>query len=105
MVLHSGKRSRSSALGTSMPPGASSTAADSMPCSARRSRSSRKGSSASYDAARYGFEDLQFYRELTFPADRRLLPEDAAEDHLRQDAAAVLRSWAEQLPFDAEPKF
>ena len=51
MVLHSGKRSRSSALGTPMPPGASSTAADSMPCSARRSRSSRKGSSASYDAA------------------------------------------------------
>jgi len=87
MVLHSGKRSRSSALGTSMPsfahwsttaavpaagspestppvfrvavaalvqakrpsriPEASSTAADFMPCSARRLRPSRKGSSAS----------------------------------------------------------
>jgi guanine deaminase len=60
---------------------------------------------AGNDVARYGFEDLQFYRELTFPAGRRLLQEDATEDHLRQNAAAVLRSWAEWLPFDAEPKF
>jgi guanine deaminase len=59
----------------------------------------------SYDVATYGFEDLQFYRELTLPAEQRIVREDSAEDELRTDAAAVLRAWAEQLPFDVEPKY
>ena len=33
----------------------------------------------SYDVATYGFEDLQFYRELTRPNDERSIQEDAAE--------------------------
>jgi guanine deaminase len=59
----------------------------------------------SHDVATYGFEDLQFYRELTYPVVGRFLQEDAADDGQRQDAAAVLRSWAEKLPFDVEPKY
>jgi len=59
----------------------------------------------SYDVATYGFEDLQFYRELTHASDQRSLQEDAAGDDLRQGAAAVLRAWAELLPFDVEPKY
>jgi guanine deaminase len=59
----------------------------------------------SYDVATYGFEDLQFYRELTYPADKRFLQEDAAEGELRQEAAAALRAWAEQLSFEVEPKY
>ncbi len=52
-----------------------------------------------------GFEDLQFYRELTHASDRRSLREDAAEEELRQGAAAVLRARADQLPFDVAPKY
>lgn len=59
----------------------------------------------SYDVATYGFEDLQFYRQLTYPASQRLVEEKAAADDLRHDAAAVLRAWAEQLPFEVVPKF
>jgi guanine deaminase len=59
----------------------------------------------SYDVATYGFEDLQFYRELTLPAERRSVQEDSADDELRADAAGALRAWAEQLPFDVEPKY
>jgi guanine deaminase len=59
----------------------------------------------SYDVATYGFEDLQLYRELTYPAVKRFLQEDAAEGELRQYAAAALRAWAEQLPFEVEPKY
>jgi guanine deaminase len=59
----------------------------------------------SYDAATYGFEDLQFYRELTLPTSERALQEDAADDDLREVAAAGLRAWAEQLPFPVEPKY
>ena len=59
----------------------------------------------SYDVATYGFEDLQFYRELTrAPADRSIR-EDAAGGELREAAAAGLRSWAEQLPSAVEPKY
>jgi guanine deaminase len=59
----------------------------------------------SYDVATYGFEDMQFYRELTYPAGKRFLQEDAAGDRQRQNAAAVLRAWADKLPFDVEPKY
>ena len=59
----------------------------------------------SYDVATYGFEDLQFYRELTLPAGKRMVQEDAADDSLRKDAADILRSWADQLPFDVESKY
>ncbi len=59
----------------------------------------------SYDVATYGFEDLQFYRELTLPAGKRLLRADGDEGDLRRDAAAALRAWAEQLPFEVEPKY
>jgi guanine deaminase len=59
----------------------------------------------SHDVASYGFEDLQFYRELTHPADKRLIREDAAGGDLRDEAAAILRRWAQQLPSPVEPKF
>jgi guanine deaminase len=52
----------------------------------------------SLDVGTYGFEDLQLYRELTYPAERRSLREDAADEPLRGHAAEVLRRWAEQLP-------
>lgn len=58
----------------------------------------------SHDVAVNGFEDLQLYRELTYPAERRSLNEQPAEGELRKQAADVLRSWSEALPFDVEPK-
>ena len=58
----------------------------------------------SYDVAVNGFEDLQLYRELTYPAEQRQLRGDAVEPDLREQAADVLRSWAERLPFPVEPK-
>lgn len=59
----------------------------------------------SYDVATNGFEDLQLYRELTYPAERRQLREEGAEGELRNEAADVLRGWAAQLPITVEPKF
>ncbi|MGH3219875.1 MAG: nucleoside deaminase [Streptosporangiaceae bacterium] len=59
----------------------------------------------SYDVATYGFEDLQFYRELTRPNDQRSVQEDAAGGELRELAASGLRAWAGQLPFPVEPKY
>jgi hypothetical protein len=59
----------------------------------------------SYDVATYGFEDFQFYRELSYTADKRFLQEDAADDPLHQNAAGVLGAWADQLPFDVEAKY
>ena len=59
----------------------------------------------SYDVATYGFEDLQFYRELTRPSGERSVQEDAADDDLRAAATAGLRAWAEQLPAPVEPKY
>ncbi|MEU8350643.1 hypothetical protein CRI70_30410 [Streptomyces sp. Ru87] len=59
----------------------------------------------SHDVATNGFEDLQFYRQWARPnADRTLLRE-VPDESLREDAASVLRQWAAQLPFEAEPKF
>ena len=59
----------------------------------------------SYDVASYGFEDLQLYRELSYTADKRFLQEDAADDPLHQEAADVLRAWADPLPADVEAKY
>jgi guanine deaminase len=58
----------------------------------------------SHDVATFGFEDLRFYRELTRPPAERSLPETAADEPLRQQAASALRDWADQLPFPVEPK-
>jgi guanine deaminase len=59
----------------------------------------------SYDVATYGFEDLQFYRELTRAPAERSIREDAAGGELREAATAGLRSWAEQLPSAVQPKY
>jgi tRNA(Arg) A34 adenosine deaminase TadA len=59
----------------------------------------------SYDVATFGFEDLQFYRELTFPNERRQLQEDAATGSLHARAVDVLRKWAENLPISVQPKY
>jgi guanine deaminase len=59
----------------------------------------------SHDVATYGFEDLQFYRELTRPNEERSVREDAVGGELREAAAAGLRAWAGQLPFPVEPKY
>lgn len=59
----------------------------------------------SYDVATYGFEDLQFYRELTHPSDQRSVRAEAADEDLREAAAAGLRAWADKLSFPVEPKY
>lgn len=58
----------------------------------------------SHDVAANGFEDLQLYRELTYPAERRSLQEDVAGGSLGERAADVLRSWADRLPEPVVPK-
>ncbi|MET7970308.1 nucleoside deaminase [Micromonospora sp. NPDC005305] len=60
---------------------------------------------SSHDVATYGFEDLQFYREVALPADRRSLREEVADAALRDQAVDVLRKWADMLPSSVEPKF
>lgn len=57
------------------------------------------------DVASARFEDLQLYRELTYPADKRSIREDAADADIRRRAADVLGSWVKQLPVPTEPKF
>ena len=59
----------------------------------------------SHDVATYGFEDLQFYRELTHPQAERSVKEVAADGELREAAVAGLRAWTRTLPFDVEPKY
>ena len=59
----------------------------------------------SHDVATYGFEDLQFYREVAQPVERRSLREEVAEGVLRDQAVDVLRKWAGMLPSPVEPKF
>jgi guanine deaminase len=59
---------------------------------------------SSRDVATYGFEDLQFYRELTLPRDHRTLREDSAGGVLEADAISVLKSWADALPAPVMPK-
>jgi guanine deaminase len=58
----------------------------------------------SYDVGTYGFEDLQFYRDLTLPAGQRLLVGQTDDGQLRAEAADVLRLWAQALPYPVEPK-
>ncbi|MBQ0891928.1 nucleoside deaminase [Micromonospora sp. U56] len=60
---------------------------------------------SSHDVATYGFEDLQFYREIAQPIDRRSLREELAEGALRAQAVEVLRAWADKLPVPVEPKY
>jgi guanine deaminase len=59
----------------------------------------------SYDVAANGFEDLQLYREMARPTHQRSLREDEAGEDLRNEAADVLRSWAQALPEPVEPKY
>jgi tRNA(Arg) A34 adenosine deaminase TadA len=59
----------------------------------------------SRDAATYGFEDFQLYRELSQPAAERSLREDPAGEALRNQAAEVLREWAGRLPEPVVPKY
>jgi tRNA(Arg) A34 adenosine deaminase TadA len=59
----------------------------------------------SHDVATFGFEDFQFYRELTQPAESRSLREEVADEPTRERAVDVLRQWAEQLPTPVQPKY
>lgn len=59
----------------------------------------------SHDVATYGFEDLQFYRELTRPGEERSVQDVAAGGELREAAVAGLRAWTKTLPFTVEPKY
>ncbi|WP_433889663.1 nucleoside deaminase [Streptomyces sp. CA-111067] len=58
----------------------------------------------SHDVAMNGFEDLQLYREMTYPAERRSLREDVASGLLGEQAVEVLRSWSAALPEPIIPK-
>lgn len=57
------------------------------------------------DVATYGFEDLQFYREMAQTPEQRFLQEEAASGPIRDRAVSVLRQWAELLPGPIEPKY
>lgn len=59
----------------------------------------------SHDVAENGFEDLQLYRELTYPHERRSLREEEAGPQVRKQAGDVLRAWASRLPAPVEPKY
>ncbi|MFD7873793.1 nucleoside deaminase [Streptomyces sp. NPDC059766] len=59
----------------------------------------------SHDVAVNGFEDLQFYRQLSVPnAERTLLSETAADGETREIATKALAGWADKLPSPVEPK-
>lgn len=59
----------------------------------------------SHDVAANGFEDLQFYRQLSLPNEHRgLLEEVSVDGKLRENAAEALAEWASQLPFTVVPK-
>ncbi|MCX4550893.1 nucleoside deaminase [Streptomyces sp. NBC_01387] len=59
----------------------------------------------SHDVGVNGFEDLQFYRELSLPnKDRTLLSEVPVEGDLREQASGALAEWSGQLPFPVVPK-
>ncbi|MET9292444.1 nucleoside deaminase [Streptomyces sp. NPDC003077] len=58
----------------------------------------------SNDVAISGFEDIQFYRELAYPIERRFLREEAADGSLRAEATGVLQGWVDQLPEPVVPK-
>lgn len=59
----------------------------------------------SHDVAVNGFEDLQFYRQLSLPnKDRGLLVEVAVDGELKHSAAGALAEWAGKLPTPVVPK-
>jgi hypothetical protein len=51
------------------------------------------------------YKDLQLYRELATDLDQRSLPEVSAGGSLRELAAGMLRSWADNFPEPATPKY
>jgi len=53
---------------------------------------------SSSQAAERGFQDLDFYRELAVAPGQRSIPETSASDHLRAEAAAVLKRWPPSKP-------
>jgi guanine deaminase len=57
------------------------------------------------DVAAAGFEDLQLYRELALPIERRSLREDPADDSLRTEAVVGLQAWADKVPGGVTPKW
>lgn len=59
----------------------------------------------SHAVATAGFEDLQFYRELTFPAENRFLREEVAHGVLQERAVEVLSRWTEKIPGGVQPKY
>ncbi|GHJ36734.1 nucleoside deaminase [Streptomyces sp. TS71-3] len=59
----------------------------------------------SHDVATYGFEDLQLYRELAFPAEQRSLRGQGATGSVKEDAVAVLKQWADAFPETVVPKY
>lgn len=59
---------------------------------------------SSYDVGRYGFEDRQFYRELTIQPHLRAVRVEAADGALHEQATDVLKSWACNLPEPVIPK-
>lgn len=57
------------------------------------------------DIAELGFEDLQFYRELTLPAqERTIIVEIQAAGALAETAKGVLQGWVANLAFPVIPK-
>ncbi|WP_179892732.1 MULTISPECIES: nucleoside deaminase [Streptomyces] len=59
---------------------------------------------SSLDVARSGFEDVQFYRELAQPTERRTLIAEAASNALHGQALEVLTAWVDRLPEPVQPK-
>lgn len=58
---------------------------------------------SSHDVATYGFEDLQFYREVAQPVERRSLREEVAEGALRDQSVDVLASGPTCCPRRSSP--
>jgi len=60
----------------------------------------------SHDVAVHGFEDLQFYRQLSLAnSERGLLTEVAVEGEARERATGALTEWVNKLPMPVVPKF
>ena len=59
----------------------------------------------SYDVATFGFEDLQFYKDLANAAGRKFIKEEGADGTLHAEATNVLRAWATQLSTPVESKY
>ncbi|MFD4124124.1 nucleoside deaminase [Streptomyces rubiginosohelvolus] len=59
---------------------------------------------SSLDVARSGFEDVQFYRELAQPTERRTIIAETAGNALHGQALEVLTAWVDHLPEPVQPK-